>query len=132
MKATPAEKKSGGQTERRRSGRAHPLKLLIVEMFSYSTVRSATIYSVKVGLVYRTIQALILSYIVGWELFHNKAYQVSDTVSSVATTKVKGQGFAPTNSTLAKNFASLTDHAYRDMFGLSEHGTYKILDTAGE
>lgn len=39
------------------------------DFFSYSTVRSATIKSIKVGIVYRFAQLIILMYIIGYELF---------------------------------------------------------------
>jgi hypothetical protein len=35
------------------------------DFFSYSTVRSATIKSIKVGIVYRFAQLIILMYIIG-------------------------------------------------------------------
>lgn len=65
--------------------RMNPIKLVFIEIFTYSTARSASIFSIKVGLAYRAVQALVLGYIIGWELIHNRAYQVRDTVSSVVT-----------------------------------------------
>jgi hypothetical protein len=107
------------------------LRLIIIEIFTYSTVRSATIYNVKVGLVYRMVQILLLTYIVGYEFIHNKAYQTHDTVSSVVTSKVKGQGFVPLNMTLDKGYGSSTVEYYQKLFTLNSSIKYKILDTAG-
>jgi hypothetical protein len=73
---------SNKNTNRKRMPIMNPLKFVIIEIFTYSTVRSASIYSIKVGLVYRAVQILILSYIIGYELIHNKAYQVSGIVSN--------------------------------------------------
>ncbi len=38
---------------------------LLLNIFTYSTVRSATIQSYRVGIVYRTAQLVLLSYIIG-------------------------------------------------------------------
>jgi hypothetical protein len=107
------------------------LRLIIVEIFTYSTVRSATIYNVKVGLVYRIVQILLLTYIVGYEFIHNKAYQTHDTVSSVITSKVKGQGFVPLNVTLQRGYGASGVDFYKKLFTLDSNIKYKILDTAG-
>ena len=100
------------------------------DVFTYSTARSATIKSLRVGIAYRIVQILLLSYIIGWELIHNKGYQTFETVSSAVTTKVKGQGFVPVNSILNKS-ANRSDPAYyRELFKLHAGGDYRIMDTA--
>lgn len=99
-------------------------------VFTYSTARSATIKSLRVGIAYRIVQFLLLSYIIGWELIHNKGYQTFETVSSAVTTKVKGQGFVPVRAELNKS-ANRNDPAYlRDLFELHHDIDYQILDTA--
>jgi hypothetical protein len=108
------------------------LRLLIVEVFTYSTVRSATIYNVKVGLVYRIVQVLLLTYIIGYEFINNRAYQTHDTVSSVVTSKVKGQGFVPINTTIEKEFHLHDVQYFREFFNLKPDVSYRILDTAGK
>lgn len=40
------------------------IKTCLIDAFTYSTVRSATIRSLKVGAVYRIAQILILMYII--------------------------------------------------------------------
>ncbi|CAF0928545.1 unnamed protein product [Brachionus calyciflorus] len=97
---------------------------------SYSTERSATIKSVKIGLVYRIAQILLLSYIVGWELMHNKGYQEFDTVSSVVTTKVKGQGFLANNLTIETNLKEKSNEYFENLFSLKSNVEYHMLDTA--
>jgi hypothetical protein len=42
-----------------------PKKTAVSEFFTYSTVRSATIKSVRVGIIYRVAQLAILFYIIG-------------------------------------------------------------------
>jgi hypothetical protein len=102
------------------------------DAFTYSTVRSATIKSHGVGIVYRLAQLSLLFYIVGWELIHNKGYQAFDTVSSVVTTKVKGQGFVPINTKRGKSLNKSDPLYYEKLFSLNPNVTYKILDTAGK
>lgn len=97
---------------------------------SYSTERSATIQSLKVGIVYRLAQILLLSYIIGWELLHNKGYQVFDHVSSSATTKVKGQGFLPINSTKHFQMNRNDSNYYEKLFSFDPNVSYHMLDTA--
>jgi hypothetical protein len=65
------------------SSRCQNVKESIFEVLSYSTVRSATIKSYKVGIIYRLAQLLLLFYIVGWELILQKGYQATETVSYV-------------------------------------------------
>jgi hypothetical protein len=42
---------------------------VLLNVFTYSTVRSATIQSYRVGVVYRTAQLVLLSYIIGFVFF---------------------------------------------------------------
>jgi hypothetical protein len=107
-------------------------KSLIFDLFSYSTVRSATIKSYKVGIIYRLAQLLLLLYIVGWELIYQKGYQATETVSSVVTTKVKGQGFVPVNKKRDDSLNKSDPLYYEKLFALNPNVTYKILDTAGK
>ncbi len=51
---------------------------IILDVFTYSTVRSATIQSYRVGIVYRLAQLVLLSYIIGLfgplDVFLKKTY----------------------------------------------------------
>jgi hypothetical protein len=107
-------------------------KSILFDAFSYSTVRSATIKSYKVGVIYRLAQLLLLLYIVGWELIYQKGYQATETVSAVVTTKVKGQGFVPVNKKRDKSLNKRDPFYYEKLFALNPNVTYKILDTAGK
>ena len=63
------------------------------------------------------------------QLIINKQYQLEDNVSSVVTTKVKGQGFVPINSTY---FYDKNDSMYfENKYGLDKNKKYKVYDTAG-
>lgn len=66
-----------------------------------------------------------------WELFYKKGYQAFDQVSSVVTTKVKGQGFVPINATRDKSLNKNDPFYYDKLYALDPNKTYKILDTAG-
>lgn len=101
-----------------------------LSMFTYSTVRSATIKSFRVGIVYRIVQILLLFYIIGWELIHNKGYQKNERVSSVVTTKVKGQGFVPINLTMDRKANYADPEYFENFFSLKKDVEYKLLDTA--
>jgi len=46
-----------------------------VNIFTYSTVRSATIQSLKVGVAYRFAQLVLLSYIIGFEPNRNNLFK---------------------------------------------------------
>jgi len=101
-------------------------------MFTYSTVRSASIQSTNVGIVYRIVQVILLAYIIGWELYRNKGYQSFDTVSSVVTTKVKGLGYVAINKTRDINLNPNDPDYYEKIFSLDPQVEYKIYDTAGK
>lgn len=100
------------------------------DVFTYSTARSATIKSLRVGIAYRIVQVLLLSYIIGWELIHNKGYQTFETVSSAVTTKVKGQGFVPFNAMHNKSANRSDPSFYHELFRLRPDMDYRIMDTA--
>lgn len=102
----------------------------IYDFTTYTTDRSASIRSFKVGFVYRLAQVIILAYIFGWELYHNKGYQVFETVSSVVTTKVKGQGFVPLNSSINLNFTNQGSTFFDKIYSLKTDMDYQMIDTA--
>ena len=108
------------------------LRSCMFDMFTYSTVRSASIQSTYVGIVYRIVQLILLAYIIGWELYHNKGYQAFDTVSSVVTTKVKGLGYVAINQTRDTSLNKSAPDYYQKMFAVNEDIEYKIFDTAGK
>lgn len=60
------------------------------------------------------------------------SYQSFDQVSSIVTTKVKGQGFIPTNSTLITKAKDESDiDFYNRLFTYNLNSDLQILDTAG-
>lgn len=63
-------------------------------------------------------------------MFHKKGYQDFDSVSSVVTTKVKGQGFVPVNATIDKTLNQKDPDFFDKMMELRMDKQYKILDTA--
>lgn len=109
---------------------SNQISSFFLSVFTYSTVRSATIKSFKVGIVYRIAQVLLLFYIIGWELIHNKGYQKNERVCSVVTTKVKGQGFVPVNISLDRKANYADPNYFKDFFSLKKGIEYKLLDTA--
>ena len=58
--------------------------------FEYDTPKIVHIKSKKIGIFSRLIQLLIISYIVGWAIIHERGYQESSPVESSFITKVKG------------------------------------------
>ena len=50
---------------------------VLLNVFTYSTVRSATIQSYRVGVVYRTAQLVLLSYIIGFVFFFVNCFKIS-------------------------------------------------------
>lgn len=109
---------------------SNKLQSYVFDMFTYSTVRSASVQSTYVGIVYRIVQLILLVYIVGWELYRNKGYQSFDTVSSVVTTKVKGLGYVPINQTFNRKKNHSDPNYYQNLFALNPDVQYKIFDTA--
>jgi len=59
-------------------------------VIEYETPRYVKVHNPLVGLVLRSSQCLIISYIVGWALIHERGYQESAPVESSFITKVKG------------------------------------------
>lgn len=110
--------------------RINKCKNRFLGFFVYSTVRSATIKSHRVGIVYRLAQFVLLIYIIGWELIYKKEYQAFDSVSSSVTTKVKGQGFVPINATINRSLNKNDPFYYQKMFEFDSNKTYRLLDTA--
>ncbi|CAF0949069.1 unnamed protein product [Brachionus calyciflorus] len=106
------------------------LKNSFLSFFVYSTVRSATIKSHRVGIAYRLAQIILLVYIIGWELILKKGYQAFDSVSSSVTTKVKGQGFVPINATINSSLNKNDPFYYEKLFEIDEKKDFRLLDTA--
>ncbi|PAA87483.1 hypothetical protein BOX15_Mlig018619g2 [Macrostomum lignano] len=59
-------------------------------LFRYETSKVVQISSIKVSVIYRLIQLLIIAYVIGWVVVYKKGYQDFDDVVSGVTTKVKG------------------------------------------
>ena len=55
------------------------MMMVIKHFLTYTTARSAIIKDWKIGFLYRFIQLIIISYIVGYELIYSKGYQALDT-----------------------------------------------------
>ena len=51
-------------------------------------------------------------------------------VSSVVTTKVKGQGYIPVNKKINKNLLKINPNYLEELYQLNESLEYKILDTS--
>ena len=80
-------------------------KSFLASFFSYSTVRLARIYNVKLALSFRIMQLSIAAYVIFYQLFHLKMYQsIDDQPLSSLRTKWKGVGFAyPTTDPLHRS-----------------------------
>ncbi|XP_036611130.1 P2X purinoceptor 4 isoform X4 [Trichosurus vulpecula] len=65
--------------------------------FEYHTPRIVLIRSRKVGLMNRGVQLIILAYVIGWVFVWQKGYQISDSVISSVTTKMKGVALTNTS-----------------------------------
>lgn len=61
--------------------------------FDYTTNRTIVIQNKGVGFLFRFIQFLIVSYVIGYVCVVQKAYQEKDSIISSVTTKVKGNAF---------------------------------------
>ncbi|XP_054890743.1 P2X purinoceptor 3a [Poeciliopsis prolifica] len=65
----------------------------ITSILTYETNKSVVVRSWPLGIVYRLVQLIIISYFVGYVFLYEKAYQVADTAfESSVITKVKGFG----------------------------------------
>ncbi|XP_029366676.1 P2X purinoceptor 4b [Echeneis naucrates] len=65
-------------------------------VFDYETPKTLVIPNIRLGFAFRFTQFLVVLYVVGYVCVVQKAYQVTDSVISSVTTKVKG--FALTNA----------------------------------
>uniref|UniRef100_A0A3B5KW71 P2X purinoceptor n=1 Tax=Xiphophorus couchianus TaxID=32473 RepID=A0A3B5KW71_9TELE len=62
-------------------------------ILTYETYKSVVVRSWPLGIVYRLMQLIIISYFVGYVFLYERAYQVADTATeSSVITKVKGFG----------------------------------------
>ena len=64
-------------------------------------------------------------------MIYKKQYQLEDKVSSVVTTKVKGQGFVPIERNVTPSFDKNDTYYYEKRFGIDFDKKYRIFDTAG-
>ncbi|XP_013877841.1 P2X purinoceptor 4b [Austrofundulus limnaeus] len=67
-------------------------------VFDYETTKTLVVPSLRVGLVFRLAQLVVLLYVVGYVCVVQKAYQETDSVISTVTTKVKGFVFTNTSN----------------------------------
>lgn len=65
-----------------------------------------------------------------WDLILNKGYQTFESVSSVVTTKVKGQGYVPLNKSIDMKLIKSDKRYLEKQYELDPKVEYKILDTA--
>lgn len=68
----------------------------------YETLKIVDIKNRKVGLLFRLIQAVILTYVIGYVIIYKKGYQEHDTVISTVSTKLKGSDYVD-----FKNYSNL-------------------------
>ncbi|OWA51558.1 P2X purinoceptor 4 [Hypsibius exemplaris] len=59
-------------------------------LFEYETPRVVRMRSQKIGLIYRTIQMVLFSYLIGFVFIYSKGYQRFDYPGSSVLTKTKG------------------------------------------
>ena len=59
-------------------------------LIEYETPRYVKVHNPLLGLVLRTSQAIIITYIVGWAMLYERGYQETSPVESSVITKVKG------------------------------------------
>ena len=71
-------------------------------LLHYETLKIVDIKNRKVGALFRLIQSIILSYVIGYVIIYKKGYQERDTAISTVSTKLKGTAFVN-----FKNFSSL-------------------------
>lgn len=74
-------------------------------LLHYETVKIIDIKNKKVGALYRFIQLIIVTYVIGFVIVYKKGYQERDTAISTVTTKLKGTtyvDYGEFNSTLFK------------------------------
>ena len=60
-------------------------------LFHYETLKIVDIKNKKVGALFRFIQFLIMSYVIGFVIIHKKGYQETDRAISTVSTKLKGR-----------------------------------------
>ena len=63
---------------------------LMNAVIEYETPRYVKVHNPVLGLVLRSSQAIIITYIVAWALVHERGYQEASSVESSVITKVKG------------------------------------------
>ncbi|GAU94295.1 hypothetical protein RvY_06095 [Ramazzottius varieornatus] len=59
-------------------------------LFEYETPKVVKVYSTRLGLINRTVQLLVLSYVIGYVFIHQKGYQQFEQAESNTVAKVKG------------------------------------------
>ncbi|XP_026528120.1 P2X purinoceptor 1 [Notechis scutatus] len=59
-------------------------------LFEYDTPRMVLVHNKKVGLTFRLIQLVVLTYIIGWVFLYEKGYQSKDGIINSVSVKLKG------------------------------------------
>ncbi|XP_055353255.1 P2X purinoceptor 4-like isoform X2 [Paramacrobiotus metropolitanus] len=63
-------------------------------LFQYETPRLVTVRSARIGIIYRVVQACIISYLIGYVFVYTKSYQEFDLAESSVVSKIKGLMYA--------------------------------------
>ncbi|XP_050025123.1 P2X purinoceptor 4-like isoform X2 [Dermacentor andersoni] len=79
--------------------------------FEYRTLKVVQIGNRKIGLLNRTIQLVIIGFIIGYALIYEKGYQRYSSCTSAVTVKVKG----------ALSTESLSEDAFKPALGDTRH-----------
>ncbi|KAM9031522.1 P2X purinoceptor 1 isoform 1-T1 [Sarcophilus harrisii] len=58
--------------------------------FEYDTPRMVLVRNKKVGVIFRLIQLVVLTYVIGWVFLFEKGYQTTDGLISSVSVKLKG------------------------------------------
>ncbi len=95
------------------------------EFFSYTTVKEAKTYNLKIAIVYRTIQFTVIWYVLGYDITQNKSYQATESGTSTVVTKVKGIGYTHYNTSNSMNSSSY------NLININQEN-FKIFDTSSK
>lgn len=70
----------------------------VAGLLHYSSVRYVLVNDARLGLIFRSLQLLVIGYVVGYSIIAQQAYQKYDPVHGTATIKIKGSGFKNTTA----------------------------------
>lgn len=96
--------------------------------FEYDTPKIVHIKSKRIGITNRFLQIIIVSYIIGFAIVWQKGYQLTCTVSSAVTTKVKGVTFTNVPKAQLLNVPK----QYKSLYNRIWDPTDYVIPTSGE